>query len=126
MKFLLHLAALQFLALGIGHSYLGERFVLAPIFRNPDLPKLFGSGQYMRRILRLAWHVTSVAWFGLAGIVVLLAHPPVDPRAISVAIGITALVSFALVMIFTRGRHVAAWVAFLVIAAITLPYGAGI
>ena len=107
MRILLYLAALQFVLLGIGHSCIGERFVLAPIFRKSDLPKLFGSAQYMRRILRLAWHVTSVAWFGLASILIMLAHPPINPHVIGLAIGITALASLVLVLVLTRGRAAA-------------------
>src|SRR5262245_35625423 len=112
MKYLLCLSASAFVALGIGHSYLGERFVLAPIFRQTELPKLMGSAAYMRQILRLAWHVTSLAWFGLAGIVFMLAYPPLSDRAIAVAVGATALASFVSVLAFTRGKHVAAWVLF--------------
>ncbi len=117
---LLYLPALLFIVLGVAHSYLGERYVLAPIFRLPDLPKLLGSTAYMQRILRLAWHVTSLAWWGLASIVFMLAHPPLNARAVSIAVGITALASCGMVLVLTRGRHVAAWVMFLIIGAVTL------
>lgn len=126
MTFSLDLSALLFVMLGTAHSYLGERYVLAPIFRVPALPKLFGSTHYMQQILRLAWHVTSIAWWGLAGITFLLAHPPVTPRAVSLAVGFTAFASFLSVLVFTRGKHVAAWVMFLIISMVTLYYGAGI
>jgi hypothetical protein len=61
MEILLYLSSSAFVVLAVGHSYLGERFVLAPILRLPGLPKLFGSTRYMQQILRLAWHVTSLA-----------------------------------------------------------------
>lgn len=126
MNILLYLAASAFVVLGVAHSYLGERFVLAPLFRLSELPGLLGSSQYMRQILRLAWHVTSLAWAGLATIVVMLAHPPLSPGAVSVAVGITACASFLSVLVFTRGKHVAAWILFLTISIITLYHGAGI
>jgi len=126
VKFLLYLSALAFVVLGVAHSYLGERFVLAPIFRLSGLPKLFGSARYMQQILRLAWHVTSLAWLGLASIVVMLAYPPLSARAVAVAVGITALASFLSVLVFTRGKHVAAWVLFLIISVVTLYHGAGL
>lgn len=126
MNILLYLAASAFVVLGVAHSYLGERFVLAPLFRLSELPGLLGSSQYMRQILRLAWHVTSLAWVGLASIVVMLAHPPLSPGAVSVAVGITAITSFLSVLVFTRGKHVAAWILFLTISIITLYHGAGI
>jgi len=122
VKFFLFLSALALLVLGVGHSYLGERFVLAPILRLPNLPKLSGSTRFMQQILRLAWHVTSVAWFGLAGIVVMLAYPPLDSRAVAVAVGITSLASLLSVFVFTRGKHVIAWVLFLLTSAVTLCY----
>jgi len=126
VTFSLDLSALLFIVLGTAHSYLGERHVLAPILRLPTLPKLFGSTRYMQQILRLAWHVTSVAWWGLAGITFLLAHPPVTPHAVSLAIGFTALASFLCVLVFTRGKHVAAWIMFLIISLTTIYYGAGL
>lgn len=126
MNFFIYLSALAFVVLGVAHSYLGERFVLAPIFRLSGFPKLFGSAPYMQQILRLAWHVTSLAWWGLASIVVMLAYPPLSSRAIAIAVGMTALASFISVFVFTRGKHVAAWVLFLVISAVMFYYGAGI
>lgn len=120
MKLLLYFSALLFAVLAVMHSYLGERFVLMRIFRVSTLPKLSGSTLYMQRILRLAWHVTSVAWLGLASLVFMLADPPLDTRAVSAAVGITALVSFVIVLVGSRGKHVAAWLMFLIICAITL------
>ena len=38
----LYLAAFLFFALGLGHSILGERYILIRLFRRQDLPKLFG------------------------------------------------------------------------------------
>ena len=125
MKFLLYFAALLFAVLGIAHSYLGERYVLSRIFRVPALPRLSGSTLYMQRILRLAWHVTSVAWWGLASVLIMLANPPLDTRAVSAAVGITALVSFVIVLVGSRGKHVAAWLMFLIIGAITLYHASG-
>jgi hypothetical protein len=117
---------MAFVVLGIGHSYLGERLVLAPILRLPNLPKLGGSTRFMQQILRLAWHVTSLAWFGLAGIVVMLAYPSINSRAAAAAVGITSIASFLSVLVFTRGKHVVAWVLFLLISIVTLLFASGI
>ena len=126
VRFFLYFSALAFVVLAIGHSYLGERFILAPILRLPGLPKLFGSARFMHQILRLAWHVTSIAWLGLAGIVVMLAYPPLNSRTVAASVGIISLASFFSVLVFTRGKHVAAWVLFLLISVVTLYYAAGI
>jgi hypothetical protein len=31
---------------GAAHSYLGERFILIPLFRRPDLPRFLGSERF--------------------------------------------------------------------------------
>ena len=69
---LLLVAAGALALLGIIHSYLGERFVLSRILALPDLPKLRGSREYMQSLLRWAWHLTSVAWWGTAATLVAL------------------------------------------------------
>ena len=125
MTVLLYLSALSLAVLAAAHSYLGERFVIGPLFRLPGLPSLFGSTRYMQQILRLAWHVTSLAWLGLACIVVMLAYPPASSRAIAAAIGVTAFASLLSVFVFTRGKHVAAWVLFLIVSVVMLYYYAG-
>ena len=66
LRNLLDLAAALVVALGLAHSFLGERYILQRLLRREDLPRLFGSADFTRRTLRFAWHVTSVAWLGLA------------------------------------------------------------
>ena len=63
---LLFLAAGLVLLVGLAHSYLGERYILIRLFRRSDLPHLFGSDVFTRRTLRFAWHLTTVAWWGLS------------------------------------------------------------
>src|SRR5258708_4429486 len=58
-------AALTF-GVGVAHSVLGERYILVRLFRRPDLPKLFGGTEFTTRTLRLAWHATTIAWWGAA------------------------------------------------------------
>ena len=116
----LYLAAFLMLAVGIAHSYLGERYLLMRLFRrNPDLPRLFGSTEGTVRTLRFAWHATSIAWWGFAAIFVLLAHPPVSPRALGIALGVPLLVTGAVILLMSRGRHLA-WPVFLAAGAIAL------
>ena len=105
------------LAFGVGaaHSYLGERYILIRLFRRPDLPRLFGSDLFTKRTLRFAWHLTTVAWWGLGTLLVLLAHDATTARlgaVISATFGATAL----LTALGSRGRHLA-WPVFLAIAA---------
>lgn len=107
------LVAAAVLALGIGaaHSYLGERYILMRLFRRADLPKLFGSDRFTRRTLRFAWHLTTLAWWGFAGI---LLWPDEALRAVALTFGASA----ALTLVASRGRHLA-WIVFAAIAALS-------
>jgi hypothetical protein len=111
-------AALLTFLVGLAHSYLGERFVLSRLFRRTALPKLMGSEGAMRRVLRFAWHLTTVAWWGFAALLVLLAAEGVDARrAALLSVAVTFAVSAAVAGVTSRGRHLA-WVVFSAIAAI--------
>ena len=98
------------------HSYLGERYIIIRLLRRTDLPKLRGSEEFTRQILRFAWHLTSIAWLGLAAILFYLAVGPLTsgaivPRIVAVTFAVHAIVTFAA----TRGRHYA-WLVFIGIA----------
>jgi hypothetical protein len=115
----LYAAAALLFAVGIAHSYLGERYILMRLFRREGLPALFGSSEFTTRTLRFAWHITSIAWWGLAGVLILLAHPPATPRAIGSVIGGTFLAHFAIVLVASRGKHLS-WLVFLAIGVLVL------
>ena len=61
---LLLFAALVVGVIGLVHSILGERVVLPRLFSLPDLPLLRRDRTYTVAVLRYAWHVTSLAWWG--------------------------------------------------------------
>lgn len=111
---MLHVAAFLAFAVGVAHSVLGERYILIRLFRREDLPKLFGGTELTVRTLRFAWHVTSIAWWGFAGILVVLAHPPVDARRIGMVIAATFFAHFVVALFGSRGRHLS-WIVFLAI-----------
>lgn len=106
-------------AIGFTHSYLGERYILIRLFRRDNLPKLFGGDEFTKRTLRFAWHLTSVAWWGLGAILVVVAageRPGLARNAVAVVAAtffVHAVVTFAA----SRGRHYA-WIVFLAIAAL--------
>jgi hypothetical protein len=116
------LAALLALALGIAHSFLGEKYILIRLFRRDDLPKLFGGTEFTVRTLRFAWHLTSVAWWAAAALFFLLAQGPLSSATVSGVLAAMFLVSGGVTLIASRGRHLA-WLAFLAIGFIAL-YGA--
>ena len=114
---MLLLAAALTLFIGIVHSYLGERYILVRLFKSDNLPELFGSDWFTKRVLRFAWHLTTVAWFGFAAIFILLSNYNEPKQSdilyiISTVFFISGLISFS----FTKGKHIS-WLVFWAIAA---------
>jgi hypothetical protein len=116
---MLSIAAFLAFAVGIAHSALGERYILIRLFRRTELPKLFGSTVFTTRVLRFAWHLTSIAWWGFAAILVLLATRSATPRNLSMVLAITFLFTGAITFAISRGKHLA-WPIFLFIAGVCL------
>jgi hypothetical protein len=112
----LYFAAAATIAIGLAHSILGERYILMRLFRRADLPQIFGSDAFTRQTLRFAWHITTVAWFGLAAIMVLLARSTLTPTAALTVIAVTFLITAAIALVASRGRHFA-WPVFLFIGS---------
>lgn len=122
----LYLAAAAAVAIGLAHSILGERYILTRLFRRGNLPPIFGTEEFTRQTLRFAWHLTTVAWFGFAAMMVWLAQARLSPATASTIMAVTFLLTSAIALIGSRGRHFA-WPVFLFIgvlcsyAAITGP-----
>lgn len=82
------------LVLAIAHSLLGERVILGPLFQSAwEKP---APRWAMQRILRFAWHLTSIAWLGMAAAVLGL--------ELNLAIAVMALLSAAIVFFALRGH----------------------
>ena len=60
---------------GVLHSILGERLMLSKL-ATVGLPETIGSSVFALRVLRLFWHLVSVAWWGYTVLLVLLASMP--------------------------------------------------
>jgi hypothetical protein len=116
---LLYIAAFLAVAVGIVHSILGERYILVRLFRRNDLPKLFGGTQFTTRTLRFAWHITTVAWWGFAAILALIAQRSVSLRNLSFALAVTFLLTGSITLVVSRGRHLA-WLVFIFIGGVCL------
>ncbi|MCH8620433.1 hypothetical protein [Undibacterium sp. TS12] len=119
MNYALYLAALLIFIVGLAHSYLGERYILIRLFRRGDLPKIWGSADLTRQTLRLAWHITTVAWLGLAAVLLNLAYPPVTAGSLCRIIGVCFLLQFLVSAVGGRGRHFS-WLFFLAIGLLCL------
>src|SRR6185503_8136695 len=66
------IAAAIVAAIGLIHSYLGERLVFPRLFALPDLPLLRRDRTYTVAVLRYAWHLTSVAWWAAGALLIVL------------------------------------------------------
>jgi len=119
MEGALYVAALLTAALGVAHSWLGERYILTRLFRRADLPRLFGGTEFTTRTLRFAWHITTAGWFGFAALMVQAARGDVTAPGMLQIIGVTFLVSGLLPLVITRGKHLS-WVVLFAVAAVAL------
>lgn len=108
------------IVIGIAHSILGEKYILKRLLRRNDLPQVLGSDLFTKRVLRFAWHITTIAWWGFAGIIISFLFPDTVPVKTIVLLitSLTFLLSGAISGISSRGKHLS-WIVFLVIAICT-------
>jgi hypothetical protein len=114
-------AAVLTFAIAAAHSVLGECFVLTRLFRREGIPKLFGSSAGMTQTLRFAWHITSIAWCGMGLLLILMARGGFSMHRVALVISATFAVTGMIVLISSRGRHLA-WLVFGLIALLTIAY----
>ena len=103
---------------GILHSILGERLLLSKL-TTAGLPETVGSSVFALRVLRLFWHLVSVAWWGFSVLLVLLASMRAsdDYQRLIWAIALTFLTSAVVSFIVSRGKHFS-WGLLLIIAVL--------
>ncbi|GAB4196633.1 MAG: hypothetical protein Tsb002_30130 [Wenzhouxiangellaceae bacterium] len=112
-------AAILLIGIGLAHSILGERYVLQRLGRLENLPRLrLGGRELMMEVLRFAWHITTLTWFGIAGILILIAHDQLNNHSASAIIAGTFIFSGVISLIAARGKHYS-WLVFFAIGAIT-------
>jgi hypothetical protein len=116
---LYYIAAFLLVSVGIAHSYLGERYLLIRLFRRTDLPAILGSVEFSKNTLRFAWHLTTVTWFAVAAILILIAQPHVSIRSISLVIAAAFLLHAIVALFGSKGRHLS-WIVFLAISVLVL------
>ncbi|MET0355326.1 MAG: hypothetical protein ABW044_01045 [Cellvibrio sp.] len=119
MSLALYIAAALAIMIGSLHSFLGERYILIRLFRRDNLPKLFGGTEFTTRTLRFVWHITTVAWWGFAAILIHLANATASPQNIAFVIGITFMLTGLITLVISRVKHLA-WIVFVAIGGIAL------
>ena len=115
----LYVAAFLTAAVGVAHSVLGERYILIRLFRRDGLPVLFGGTEFTANTLRFAWHITTLAWFGLASVFALLAEGAANPDNLLLVLGATFGATGVTALAGSRGRHLS-WPVFLAIGGIAI------
>lgn len=118
-QMLLLIAATLLFFTGVAHSYLGERYILTRLFKRDHLPKLFGGTAFTTGTLRFVWHLTTVAWWGLAYLIVIAADGNISRDQFLLALSVMAFVSAAFPLYFTRGKHLS-WLVFLLVGVLAL------
>ena len=113
-------AAFLTVAVGVVHSWLGEKRLIGPLVAPERRHGILAASAFSRGVLRVAWHITTLAWWGFAAILGALASAPLDgqTRIVLVIIAVMFLLSGVITLIASRGRHLA-WPVFLAIAALT-------
>jgi len=106
--------------IGFIHSYLGEKLILLRLFKRDNLPKLLGSDWFTKRVLRFAWHITTVAWWGFAGILYVIASPSENTNTeILQIVSLVFFVSGTLSAVFSRLKHLS-WPFFYLISGLSM------
>lgn len=114
MSTLLYIAAFFAFAVGIAHSYLGERKILLPLIQRGDLPKIRGSEETTATTIRIAWHVTTILFWVVGVVLIFMARNALHFQSITAILAGTFLPLGILSLIASRGRHVS-WLPFLII-----------
>ena len=117
---MLELASVLTFLIGLAHSVLGERYILIRLFKRKNLPQLLGGDFFTKGTLRFAWHLTTIAWWGLALVLFLMAR---DTNALRTSmlyiISVVFLLSGIISAGFTKGKHLS-WIIFFVIAGLCI------
>ena len=114
------ISALLVFLMGVFHSILGEKYFLAHLFQR-ELLREVGNEVFVNRTTRIAWHLTTLAWLGAAGVLFALASHDTSEPVVAIVANVIAVVFFAsalLSLIGSRGRHLS-WIVFLIIAITT-------
>jgi hypothetical protein len=112
------IAGLLALFVSAVHSWLGEQRLIGPLLALEHREGPLARG-FMRRLVRYAWHITSIAWTGMGLALVVLARSPLDGsgRLVAGVIGVTFLVMGVMTLLAGRGKHLA-WLVFLAIGGL--------
>lgn len=108
-------------AVGLVHSILGERLLIGPLLHPERRTGLLARSDFGRNVLRFAWHITTLAWWGMGIALLIVALMPAEraaPAMLATLSG-TFILTGVVILIVGRGRHLA-WPVFLAIGVLGL------
>lgn len=117
-------ASVLIVFIGIVHSWLGEIKLINPLVSPATRTGILAHSRFARQVLRFAWHLTTLSWWGMAVVLAVIGLSQGDSTGKMVAIiyaGTFGLLA-AITLYAGRGRHHAWWV-FAAIAALTAYFG---
>lgn len=99
-------AGIIIIIIGTIHSLLGEKTVIQPLLARDTAPP------YIKRLMRVGWHITTFFWWAIAAHLVAMHFWPGREREsfltiMSMVFGLSAIVA----LIASRGRHLS-WIGF--------------
>lgn len=103
------LCAVILIGIGLAHSILGERWLIGPLLDPARRQGLLEKSRFAREVIRFAWHLTTLAFWSVAAVVVCVAMAPEDTLASAVlwAVSTFCFLSALAILISSRGRHLA-------------------
>lgn len=122
MNLALLLAAALLVLIGFIHSILGEHLLLRRLLRPDRQPPVFGGNWLAARTLRFAWHVTTLAWWGFAAVLALMARGTPTQGELAWVVCATFGVTGLLALVASRGRHLS-WIVFFAVAGLMAGVG---
>lgn len=114
------IAAVLLVLVGLFHSLIGGRRLIAPIVARSDLPIILGDIAMSRITLRAGWHMLTLFWFALAVILVAQVVSAISfDRLVMGVFGVSFLIAALIALLLSRGKHLS-WVLFIPIGGILL------
>lgn len=114
------IAAAGFVLLAVAHSFLGERQLITPLasasWELPELPHDFAA-----QLLRVVWHLLSLAWLAAAAILVAAAPHPGFEHDVLAGLALTSGLG---ILVPGKGEH-PAWALFALAGGAALVAGHG-
>ena len=119
MPTLLYLAAFCAFFVGAAHSYLGELRIIQPLLSHGNFPVIRGSRKNTANIIRVAWHITTILFWVIGVILLLMARDALNSQSAAVVLASTFLPLGLHSLVASRAKHIS-WLPFLIIGGVSL------